>query len=388
MSPLFLLAFAVDFDAQVKPVLEKHCLECHDRPFFVRNRSTIVETLTLPVSDERAMPPKGPRVPAAEQALIAAWVKEGMTWPTAVKAMNDDLELTKAIRRQIEKTGNSAFKAYTEAIPGAGVSFEMAAIPAGKFRMGSNDRPDEGPVHERNIEAFWMGKREVTWNEYRLFMFAMLSGEAPGQDNVLDAVSRPTKPYTEMSFGMGIDGFPAISMTHHAANKYAQWLSAKTGHFYRLPTEAEWEYACRAASPPMLPPLAEVAIYGAQKYEKVGTKKPNAFGLYDMLGNVMEWTADQYEADAYAHPQPWVKSKTPYPHVARGGSWMDAPAKLTCTARTASDPSWKQQDPNIPRSIWYHTDAQGLGLRLVRPLQLPSLEEMHAFWNNGVAEDN
>ena len=101
-----------------------------------------------------------------------------------------------------------------------------------------------------------------------------------------------------MSFGMGINGFPAISMTQHAANKYAEWLSAKTGEFYRLPTEAEWEYACRAGATADL--LADSAITPGTaansngKYQTVATKKPNAWGLYDMLGNVMEWTLDAY----------------------------------------------------------------------------------------------
>jgi formylglycine-generating enzyme required for sulfatase activity len=192
-----------------------------------------------------------------------------------------------------------------------------------------------------------------------------------------------------MSFGMGIEGFPAISMTHHAANKYAQWLSARTGHFYRLPTEAEWEYACRSGVTEQQP-LGEYGVSrenSKERYEPVGTKKPNALGIHDLLGNVMEWTVDQYEEDAYQRPREYVPSKSPYPHVARGGSWMEDTSALRCGARTASDPSWKMQDPNLPKSIWYHTDAQGLGMRLVRPLQVPSAEAMHAFWNNGVAED-
>ncbi|MFN8942592.1 MAG: formylglycine-generating enzyme family protein, partial [Acidobacteriota bacterium] len=67
--------------------------------------------------------------------------------------------------------------------------------------------------------------------------------------------------------------------------------------------------------------------------------------------------------------------------------WQDKAGRVTCTARFASDPSWKQQDPNLPKSIWYHTDALGLGFRLVRPVKTPAPEEMHRFWNNGVAED-
>src|SRR6266480_3964805 len=149
-----------------------------------------------------------------------------------------------------------------------------------------------------------MGQCEVTWNEFELFMypdeerkFKETIQTDPYVDKVSDAVSRPTKPYVEMSFGMGRDGYPAISMTQHAANKYAEWLSAKTGEFYRLPTEAEWEYACRAGGGDPSP-LGDYAWYGANsndKYHTVATKKPNGWGLYDMLGNVMEWTLDQYE---------------------------------------------------------------------------------------------
>ena len=108
----------------------------------------------------------------------------------------------------------------------------------------------------------------------------------------------------------------------------------------------------------------------------------------DMLGNVMEWTLDQYtpyKADAQANP--WVKQTTPYPHVARGGSWNDRAAALTCTARTPSTPDWKMQDPQLPKSIWYHTDAQWLGFRLVRPAKIPTAEEMYRYWNNGVQLD-
>ena len=127
-------------------------------------------------------------------------------------------------------------------------------------------KKDEQPQHKVRVDAFWMQAHEVTWDEYRLFMFASQGGEIAHKDEVVDAVSRPTRPYVEMSFGMGIDGFPAISMTQHAANKYAEWLSARTGEFYRLPTEAEWEYACRAGTTGRLPsPLGRLRLVCGQQ---------------------------------------------------------------------------------------------------------------------------
>ncbi|HUS34509.1 MAG TPA: SUMF1/EgtB/PvdO family nonheme iron enzyme, partial [Verrucomicrobiae bacterium] len=129
------------------------------------------------------------------------------------------------------------------------------------------------------------------------------------------------------------------------------------------------------------------------KYQKVGKKKPNPWGLHDMHGNVMEWTLDQYEPDAYSKfkdaitKNPWTKPTQPYPHVARGGGWDDDPDKLRSAARRASDRSWKQQDPQLPKSIWYLTDAQWLGFRVVRPLKVPSPEEMQKFWHSGTERD-
>lgn len=273
--------------------------------------------------------------------------------------------------------------------------------------MGTPDsekdrKQDEGPQHKVKIDPFWMGKYEVTWDEYRLFMFANQAGETTNKDQLVDGVSRPTRPYVEMSFGMGLNGFPAISMTQHAANKFAEWLSAKTGQFYRLPTEAEWEYACRAGTATAYyfgddaSQLGDHAWYDENsngKYQQVGKKKPNAWGLYDMLGNVMEWTLDQYDPEFYAKggsqliSNPWDKATKPYPHAVRGGSWNDMPDGLRCGVRVASDSSWKMQDPQLPKSIWYHTDAQWLGFRLVRPAKIPSAEEMYQYWNSGVEKE-
>jgi formylglycine-generating enzyme required for sulfatase activity len=325
-------------------------------------------------------------------------------WLLATAAFGaDERALVENLHQKIVATPPGKFVAYKTALPGTDVSFEMLPIPAGEFLMGTPEsergrKKDEGPQHKVRIEAFWMGKYEVTWDEYRLFMFAQQAGETARKDELVDAVSRPTRPYVEMSFGMGINGYPAISMTQHAANKYAEWLSARTGQFYRLPTEAEWEYACRAGTTTAYS-FGEDAAQTAQyawyadnsngKYQKVGTKKPNPWGLYDMHGNVAEWTLDQYAPEYHKSDtiEPWAISTKPYPQSVRGGAWTDNAAALRCGARLASDASWKMQDPQLPKSIWYHTDAQFLGFRLVRPLKIPKAEQMYQYWNNGVERE-
>jgi formylglycine-generating enzyme required for sulfatase activity len=191
-------------------------------------------------------------------------------------------------------------------------------------------------------------------------------------------------------------------MTQHAANKYCEWLSGKTGHYYRLPTEAEWEYACRAGTTTKYSfgddesQLGQYAWFEKNsdfKYQKVGRKKPNPWGLYDMHGNVTEWTLDGYDPAAYQKfagsvaTEPFVRGTTPYPLVARGGSWDDASDRLRSAWRTNSIKEWKQQDPQLPKSIWYLTDAQFLGFRIVRPLKVPSPEELRQVWNNGVEKE-
>jgi formylglycine-generating enzyme required for sulfatase activity len=324
----------------------------------------------------------------------------------AAKIDEKEMAAVQRIRARIEeqsgKTAGAKPAPYTVTIPGTTVSYSMVPIPAGEFLMGSagaGASPDEQPQHKVRVDAFWMQAHETTWDQYLLFMFADQAKERGKPDALVDALSRPTAPYVEMSFGRGHGGFPAISMTQHAANKFAQWLSAKTGQFYRLPTEAEWEYACRAGSQTSVKPdqLGEYAWFARNSatstfvsgtYHKVGTKKPNAWGLYDMLGNVMEWTLDQYAPYAAgAANNPWVVSRESYPHAVRGGSWNDDETRVGCTVRVKSDPSWKKQDPQLPKSIWYVTDAQWLGFRLIRPAALPSAEEMYRAWNNGVEVD-
>jgi len=405
---------AVDFQKQVAPVLETNCLSCHGLAkalgglrLDVKPKSTarIAEVMDIAPGEPGAMPPGGPQVSKTQREVIRQWIAEGSPWPEGFtikvnKAVRGEATERAAVAKLHAKIAGNKFPAkmepYKSTIPGTDVNFSMVPIPAGEFLMGGPEK-DEGPLHNVKVDAFWMGKYEVTWDEYRLFMFAQQAGETAGADEVVDALSRPTRPYVEMSFGMGINGYPAISMTQHAANKFAEWLSAKTGQFYRLPTEAEWEYACRAGTTTAYSfgndasKLGEYAWFDGNsngKYEKVGTKKPNPWGLYDMHGNVTEWTLDQYGPySAEPATNPWVKSTKPYPHAARGGGWTDPADRLRCSARLGSDSSWKMQDPQLPKSIWYLTDAQFLGFRLVRPLKVPAEQQMYQYWNNGVEKE-
>jgi formylglycine-generating enzyme required for sulfatase activity len=285
----------------------------------------------------------------------------------------------------------------------------MVPIKGGEFMMGSPEteayrRPDEGPQQKVKISPFWMQQCEVTWDEFEPFMYNIEeshSQDATNTSHISDAVTKPSKPYIDPSYGMGKARFPAIAMTQHAANKYCQWLSAKTGHFYRLPTEAEWEYACRAGTTNAYfygndhQKLRDYAWFyenSTSKYQRVGRKKPNPWGLYDMHGNVAEWCLDQYDPNFYGQQtdelliNPWNKATQPYPHVVRGGSWDDDREQLRSATREKSDKSWKT-DPTLPPSFWYMDQAKTVGFRVVRPLKVPTADEMYHYWNSGVEND-
>ncbi len=450
----------VDFVKQVAPILEVSCVACHReghakgklrldvREEFFKSDSVVVgdgeksklyTSMILKPDDEDLMPPakKGGPLPREKADIIRNWIDQGAQWPAglllrqkeaASTLARDDAAMLAAIHAKVLATSlekdPAAMKAFTESLSGTDGAFDMVPIPAGEFTMGTPDnepghKPNEGPPRRLKIEPFWMGKLEVRWNEYELFMFPGLEkgtnvptervdrellmnfpdllpaavktavNQYTGKE--AEAVSRPTTPYVEMSFGMGKDGFPAISMTHYAATRYCRWLTAKTGHFYRLATEAEWEYACRAGTstryffgddPAKIDDYAWHFKNADGKYQKVGKKKPNPWGLYDMIGNVAEWVMDGY-VDSYAKvgDRETVFIDTEYPNVARGGSWDDDPELLRSGARLASDASWKMRDPQLPKSKWYLTDAQFLGLRVVRPLKVPATpEEMGRWW--------
>ncbi|MGP1992267.1 formylglycine-generating enzyme family protein [Zobellia laminariae] len=295
---------------------------------------------------------------------------------------------------------------YTETVPETDNSFDMVLIPEGTFKMGSpeteaNRKADEGPQKVVELDAFYMAKHELTWDLFELFfkqnkeLFVKLDNDRVIK---IDAITRPSPPYEDPSYGMGKDGFPAVSMSAYSALVYCKWLSTVTGKFYRLPTEAEWEYAAKAGTEGAYSfgdDVSEIDAYAVyyknsdNKYAKVGSKKPNPWGLYDMHGNAAEWTLDEYKEDAYATTErknPWVTPTVIHPRSFRGGSWDDDADKLRSSARTGSSLKQQKRDPQIPKSFWWFTDSNYVGFRLVSPKVQPSAEEQKKFWQNVLDE--
>ncbi len=307
---------------------------------------------------------------------------------------------------------------YTLTIPGSDVTVDMVPVPGGTFKLGSDEdeedrEDDEGPQVEVTVEPMWVAKRETSWKEYMLYMsmYQLFKDlEAKGlrkidDSNEVDAVTAPTELYDPtFTFEFGREeNLPAVTMTQYAAKQYTKWLAKLTGHQYRLPSEAEWEYACRGGS--------ETAFHFGEDYDQlddyawyydnsddmphpVGEKKPNQFGLHDMHGNVMELVIDNYTEDGYETlaemEQPVdVKAAIKWPEsydnrTVRGGSFQDDPDQLRAAARLGSeDEDWKADDPNVPLSPWWYTTdpARGVGFRIFRSYNKLDDETISQFWN-------
>jgi formylglycine-generating enzyme required for sulfatase activity len=337
---------------------------------------------------------------------------------------------------------------YEAQLPGSDVRFTMMPIAGGKFVMGSpateaGHEDNEGPQFTVEMEPFWMGRYEVTWAEYKQFMglyevfkdfssfrstlanketsgdlaerkkelaaaladFDVLNERLKKPLAAAEAITAPTKLYEPShTFEYGDDPqLPAVTMTQYAAKHYTKWISAILGQFYRLPCEAEWEYACRAGSktafsfgddPAQLGDYAWYYENNEETIHKVGQKKPNAWGLYDMHGNAAEWVLDQLHDDWYRQfagkEVPWQKTiawpTEEYPRVVRGGHFDSDAVDCRSAARLGSnDDDWKGLDPNIPLSPWWFTSdpARGVGFRLLRPYSPTAEAEKQKAWEAG-----
>ena len=295
-------------------------------------------------------------------------------------------------------------KKYTETImtkDGKRVSFEMALIPSGSFTMGSpadetGHQDHEGPQHEVRLEPFYLCTKETTIELFLAYYQETVSAKRDfievqeakkdtaqqGKDEV-DAITGPTPVYGDMTMGYE-ETHPAMGMTWHNAMTFCRWLSMKTGKKYRLPTEAEWEYACRAGTTNIFgvgndsSGLKDFAWYEANadsETNPVGKKKPNAWGLYDMSGNVHEWVFDFYSPTEYKEvtkKNPAVNPKGPKTgkvHVARGGDYSSSVEALRCAARSFEEDWWRSGDPQIPKSIWWLPEMDFIGFRVARSVE-------------------
>ena len=247
-------------------------------------------------------------------------------------------------------SADTLLSAYTDSIPGSLVTFNMMPIEGGTTILET----EGGPV-EVEVAPFWIGETEVTWNAYDIFAYRLDLTPQQKAANV-EADSRPSRPYGAPDYGFGHSGYAAICVTYKAAVEYTKWLSEKTGHTYRLPTEAEWQLAASAGEDPTRTltdqELEEVAWYWENAFDEahpVASKQPNTFGLYDVLGNVLEWVTG-YDGEP----------------VTRGGSWKDKAANVQLNTRAKQAPSWNVTDPQIPKSQWWLSDGSFVGFRIVR----------------------
>ncbi|MCH2206887.1 MAG: SUMF1/EgtB/PvdO family nonheme iron enzyme [Lentisphaerales bacterium] len=430
--------------AEVKKIFEGACLKCHSDSNAAENGGLNMSTFkgmlkggnvwgagltvgngqaspvylltTLPPGtrqESKIMPPD-PFRPLEDSAkqVIKKWIDEGAYWPEGVKLKYSPpkfstikpTELYKALFvDQVHKVDK--FENYESLIPGSKLIYSMVAIPGGTLvREGKDSRESARKI---SLDPFWMGKYEVTWDEYEGFLFRTFQKKNQPRENLSRVVSHPTPPYVDMSFGMGKKRRPAICLTQLAVKAYCMWLSAKTGHFYRLPTEAEWEYACRAGTKTKYYWGDDINDFNDYEwfydntdeiYQEIGTKKPNPFGLHDMLGNVSEWCLDSYREDfgtkSASHNPIALPLKNPalnpameapwptkiYGRIVKGGNYQDDSTDVTPARRLISSKEWKQLDPQLPKSVWWMTDSLHVGFRIVRSKEIPPLEELHKYW--------
>ncbi|MFN8242102.1 MAG: SUMF1/EgtB/PvdO family nonheme iron enzyme [Bacteroidales bacterium] len=378
-----------------KFVYESSCKECHQNLFPVTlSKDGVNAHLSYTNSAEGQM------------NCINCHIQVGHYDKDNKHARNTGFGVTGAENLEIfnEAARADTFQTFTEKIPGTSISFRMMAVPGGSFRMGSPDNeplrdPDEGPVREVKLSPFWMGEVEVTWSQYLEFFRATSSQGRMSAKDVsgakVDAISGPTPPWGAPDQGWGKGDRPAITMSWHAAETYCRWLSKVTGKHYRLPTEAEWEYAARAGtSTPYFfegdpkkftsdgffkkifkPDTAVIAsrvnykVNSMSKTREPATVKPNSFGLRNMLGNVYEFCLDFYSEDAYSRDSVMVNPTGPLKgqeHVIRGGSFKSDAADVRSAARDFTKTrAWLVTDPQMPKSIWWYSDCIDVGFRVV-----------------------
>ncbi len=231
--------------------------------------------------------------------------------------------------------------AFTETIPGSDIAFKMLPV------QGEVDNPNDSNA----IQSFFIGEIEVSWDEYLLFL-SETESEGRTEHTEVDGISGATPPWGNPDQGWGMGRRPAITMTHHAATIYCQWLSLKTGKDYRLPTEAEWEYAATKAinKQGLNSQLANT--------NQTNTVEPNAveaddIGARHLFGNVKEFCSDAF-------------GQSTKEFVIKGGSFKSDMSNLSPSFHESTQhDNWLKTDPQIPKSIWWYSDCNDVGFRVV-----------------------
>lgn len=267
--------------------------------------------------------------------------------PYARAASPQSLPTVALSKQGTAPTGTEALKSYELTMPNSVVKVNMVAIPAGSLTVAGK---------KADVKPFWIANTEMVWEAYDIFLASGTPSKAYDQTEfAADAIARPSKSYILPDLGWGHHGYPVINVSSLSVTMFCRWLSTETGKKYRLPTETEWEYACRAGATSKKPMTAaqanKVAWYAANsdgKTHPVAKKLPNAWKLYDMEGNVGEWATD-------------AEGK----FVLCGGLFRDNPDRLLPTMRRRFTPAWQATDPQLPKSRWWLADGKFIGFRIV-----------------------
>ncbi|NLO00770.1 MAG: SUMF1/EgtB/PvdO family nonheme iron enzyme, partial [Bacteroidales bacterium] len=396
---------SADYNWELKSTLEyaqnhvfkESCLDCHINLFPL--------TLTKDGQDAHLYYSQN----EDELRCINCHLNVGHYDPNALHAVNVEFGSTGAEAKELftEAAVINSHEDFTETIPKTSISFNMKAIPGGSFKIGSPEeeqlnKPDEWPQKEVKISPFFMAEIEVTWDEYLAFYGATAAEgrstdtEGTRTETEVDAITGPTPPYGQPDQNWGLGNRPAITMTHHAAETYCKWLSHVTGKTYRLPTEAEWEYAARGKTETPFffegnpkdfsekgffgklfgksnDLINKYIIYAGNSQAKTETPdvvEPNPYGLKNMLGNAAEYCSDWYAEDAYEKlTDGTVDPKGPSSgeeYVIRGGSFRSHVGEVRSASRDyTKTEDWLKTAPQMPKSEWWLSDCNFISFRVV-----------------------
>jgi sulfatase modifying factor 1 len=401
----FVFKDSADFNWEAKSTLEEaqhfvykeSCIKCHANLFPLTLNSKGQDAHLYYSQNEE------------ELRCINCHLNVGHYDPNAMHAKN--VEFGNAGDENKEKYTEAAkvneHEDFTETIPGTTISLNMKAIPGGSFKIGSPEdeqfrATDEGPQKTVNLSPYFMAEVEVPWDTYLAFYSATAAEgrstdtEGTRTETDVDAISGPTPPYGQPDQNWGLGNRPAITMSYLSAQTFCKWLTQVTGKTYRLPSEAEWEYAARGGTETAFffegdpKDFGEKGFFGklfggssedinsyvafgansqARSIEPEGVEA-NPFGLKNMLGNVSEYCLDWYAEDAYSQLQDGVTDpKGPASgeeHVIRGGSYRSEIADVRSAARDyTKSVDWMKTDPQMPKSIWWLSDCTYISFRVV-----------------------